>query len=262
MRSPTSHKGENGSVAVIGGSLYQHGAPIFSALAAEASGVDLIFLFVPLAHAEVARTFSLNFQVHPFGSLTSDEITSEERTKIIEFLATMDSCVIGPGLSRSASSITSILSLLESCPCPLVADASALQQGTVKSLSGKHAVVTPHLGELERMGLLPTEIPSIAKKSACTFLLKGHADTIVSEDGKTRSIAGGNAGLTVGGTGDALAGLTAGLIAQGHPHDEACRIASMCIKKAGDLLFQEKGFAYTTREVIGCIPRILKDLVS
>ncbi len=261
MRSPTSHKGENGSVAVIGGSQFQHGAPIFSALAAEASGVDLVFLFVPLIHAEVARTFSLNFQVHPFGSATSDEISSQDRARMTELLATMDSAVIGPGLSRSASSLTSIMTLLEECPCPLVADASALQPKTLQFLSGKHAVVTPHLGELERMRLLSTGIPAAAKKYGCTFLLKGCEDTVVSEDGQKISVTGGNAGLTVGGTGDALAGLTAGLIAQGHAPVEACEIASKTIKRVGDFLFAEKGYAYTTREVIRCIPMILKELI-
>lgn len=262
MRSPTSHKGENGSVAIIGGSSYQHGAPIFSALATQAAGVDLIFLFVPYEHAKIARTFSLNFQVHPFGSEDSDEISAKDRTRMIEFLATMDSCVIGPGLSRSSKNLASIQTLLEECPCPLVADASALQKETLGSIQGKKAVVTPHLGELERMGLLPTEIPQVAKKSGCTILLKGPTDLVVGSDGNEQRVTGGNAGLTVGGTGDALAGLTAGLIAQRHAHDEACVLASRTIKKAGDLLFQEKGFSYTTREVISRIPVILKDLVA
>lgn len=262
MRSPTSHKGENGSVAVIGGSQFQHGAPLFSALAAEASGVDLAFVFVPFCHREVAKNTSLNFQVHSFGSETSDEISASDRSRIIEMLATIDSVVIGPGLSRSAANLASILTLLEECPCPVVADASALQPATLASLSLKHAIVTPHLGELERMRLLPQEIAVAAQKYACTFLLKSHEDTIVDENGSIKKISGGNAGLTVGGTGDALAGLTAGLLAQGHTQSEACSIASTCIKKAGDLLFQKQGFAYTTRQVIALIPEILRDVVS
>ncbi|MBI4129192.1 hypothetical protein HY464_00695, partial [Candidatus Peregrinibacteria bacterium] len=47
QRDPKSHKGQNGRVAIIGGSHRFHGAPIFSALAAEASGVDLMF---PVVH--------------------------------------------------------------------------------------------------------------------------------------------------------------------------------------------------------------------
>ncbi len=261
MRSPTSHKGENGSVAIVGGSRYQHGAPLFSALAAEASGVDLIFVFVPVCHIEVAKHTSLNFQVHSFGTEASDEISAKDRTRIIEHLATMDSAVIGPGLSRTAENLASLMTLLEECPCPLVADASALQSTTLAALQGKHAVVTPHLGELERMRLTPEEVSGMAKKHSCTFLVKSSDDIVFSEDGTRHAVSGGNPGLTVGGTGDALAGLTAGLMAQGHVPSEACRIASMTIKKAGDMLYATQGYAYTTRQVIGLIPTVLRDLL-
>lgn len=262
MRSPTSHKGENGSVAVIGGSQFQHGAPLFSALAAEASGVDLVYVFVPVVHAEVAKNTSLNFQVHTFGSVVNDEISTKDRSRMIELLATMDSVVIGPGLSRSSDNLASIMALLEECPCPIVADASALQKTTLAAISGKHAVVTPHLGELERMGLDIEDCSAAAKKYSCTFLVKSPEDRIFSEDGSEKKMSGGNAGLTVGGTGDALTGLTAGLLAQGHSHAEACAMASTCIKRAGDLLFQKQRYAYTTREVIALIPTVMKDVVS
>ncbi len=262
MRSPDSHKGENGSVAVIGGSKFQHGAPLFSALAAEASGVDLIHVFVPFAHAEVAKQASLNFQVHVFGSQGDDRISATDRALISELLATMDSAVIGPGLSRGEESLSSIMTLLEESLCPLVVDASALQPMTLAMCAGKNAVLTPHLGELERMGIDLKDVSSVAKKCGCTFLVKSREDTIIADDGFETIVKGGNAGLTVGGTGDALAGLTAGLIAQGHAPKEACVLASTAIKKTGDILFEEYGFAYTTQDVIECIPMVLKDLVS
>ena len=47
-RRPDSHKSENGKIAVIGGSRTMHGAPIFTALAAEASGVDLIYICITI----------------------------------------------------------------------------------------------------------------------------------------------------------------------------------------------------------------------
>jgi NAD(P)H-hydrate epimerase len=259
VRSPTSHKGENGIVAVIGGSLHQHGAPLFSALAAEASGVDLLHVWVPYIHAEVAKQTSLNFQIHCFGTKDSDEITPKDRTRMLEFLATIDAAVIGPGLARTPSNVASIMDLFEEISCPVVIDASALQPETLKSVSGKHAVLTPHLGELERMHLERDQLPSVAKKHGCTILLKSPIDVIIDEKGKEQTVEGGNPGLTVGGTGDALAGLTCGLIAQGMKHDEACRLASLTIKRAGDLLKREAGHAYRTVEVIGMIPRLLKD---
>ncbi len=258
MRQPGSHKGDNGTIAIIGGSRHQHGAPIFSALAAEASGVDLVYLFVPVFHEEVAKHASLNFQVRTFGSEKSDAMSSSDRTAIIEFLATIDAAVIGPGLPRNAAGIRSVIELIEVAPCTVVADASALQAGTLKVLFGRHAVLTPHLGELERMGVTREELPSIAEKHACTILLKSQTDVIFTSSGEKKIVEGGNPGLTVGGTGDALAGLTAGLIAQGMPHADACVLASTTIKSAGDLLEKDYGYQYTTRDVIGRIPSLLK----
>lgn len=259
MRTADSHKGDNGIIAIIGGSRHQHGAPIFSALAAEASGVDLLHVWVPTVHEEVTKQASYNFQVHTFGSGRSDEISSSDRERMIEHLATIDAVVIGPGLSRSASSLKSVINLLAEAPCPVIADATALQPETLNTLTLRHAVVTPHLGELERMGYGRTELPALAKKHACTFLVKSSVDTIIADDGSIQTVIGGNAGLTVGGTGDALAGLTAGLIAQGMAHADACRIASTVIKRAGDTLRVECGFSFTTHDVIRRIPQILRD---
>ncbi len=257
QRAPDSHKGENGKVAVIGGSLHQHGAPIFSALAAEASGVDLIFLALPNIHQEVSRMQSLNFQVHPF---EKDELSGADVQSLLEILATVDCAVIGPGLSRTPAAQRVIRELIESATCPLVLDASALQEWTVLAAKGKSAVLTPHLGELERMGVHPKTIGAVAKLSQLTIHVKGKIDHIAGPDGTVRNVAGGNAGLTVGGTGDALAGLICGLIAQGMKPVEASMTASKIIKRAGSVLFYEKSFAYTTREVIGQIPHMLNTL--
>ncbi|MDD5055490.1 MAG: NAD(P)H-hydrate dehydratase [Candidatus Peribacteraceae bacterium] len=250
MRSPLSHKGDNGVVAVIGGSRHQHGAPLFSALAAEASGVDLVYVWVPELHAEVAKNQSLNFQIHTFGSNRSDEIGPKDRARLLEFLATIDAAVIGPGLARTPSGIRSIMELLQEAPCPVVADASALQPATLRALSGRNAILTPHLGELERMNIDRNDLPALASKHRCTILLKGQIDTIIGERKTVQEVRGGNAGLTVGGTGDALAGLIAGLIAQGMEHAEACVTAGEAVKHAGDELHKTCGYRYTTKQVI------------
>lgn len=256
-RSPDSHKGENGTVAVIGGSLHQHGAPLFSALAAEASGVDLIYLALPKIHAEISRMHSLNFQVHPF---RGDDIAAADVRPLLEMLATVDCAVIGPGLSRTPAALKVIRELIESAPCPLVLDASALQSWTLEAVHGKTAVVTPHLGELERMGIPLKKIGVAAKTSSVVIHVKARGDQTAGTDGKIRKTSGGNAGLTVGGTGDALAGLICGLIAQGMKPVEASMTASKVIKRAGTVLFHEYGYAYGTRRVIENIPRLLHTL--
>lgn len=237
--------------------MHQHGAPIFSALAAQASGVDLVFLALPAIHQQIARTHSLNFQVHPFAG---DELSKKDLAPLLEMLATVDCAVIGPGLSRTPAALALIRELIESAPCPLVLDASALQSWTLDAVKGKTAVLTPHLGELERMKIDAQDLSGAAKKSGAVIHLKGHMDRIAGPDGNIDEVKGGNAGLTVGGTGDALAGLICGLMAQGVQPTEACETASRVIKRAGTMLYETNGFAYTTQEVIAQIPHLLHTL--
>ncbi len=257
QRDRDSHKGENGKVAVIGGSATIHGAPLLSALAAQSSGVDLVFVCLPNIHQHVARCASLNFQVHPFAD---DDFAPRDIEPCLELLATMDSAVIGPGLARTPESLSALHKLIASAPCGLVLDASALQPWTLDAAKGKTAVCTPHLGELERMNIATDDIGNAAKQSGIVIHLKGSTDRIADAHGVMEEIEGGNAGLTVGGTGDALAGLIAGLLAQKIPPAKACRLASTVIKRAGDALFEEKGYAYTAQDVIRHIPALLRSI--
>jgi NAD(P)H-hydrate epimerase len=256
-RDPQSHKGENGKVCVIGGSRFMHGAPIMAALAAEAAGVDLVYLFVPPAHEDVAKQASLNFQVRTF---TEQELMPADTGLILQQLASMDCAVIGPGLSREAATLAAIRQIITGAPCPVILDATALQPDTLQWITGKTTVLTPHLGELERMGVEEGNIARTAQESGAVILLKGQIDSVTGPDGETHETLGGNAGLTVGGTGDALAGLTAGLLSLRLSPVEAAIRASMIIKRAGDLLAESQGFSYTARDVIELIPIALHEL--
>jgi ADP-dependent NAD(P)H-hydrate dehydratase / NAD(P)H-hydrate epimerase len=254
MRKADSHKGQNGSVAVIGGSATMHGAPLFSALAAEASGVDLLYVSLPACHADAAKYQSLNFQVHPFAG---DDFAEKDIGMLLRMLATVDCAVIGPGIARTDAALKALKNLIESAPCPLVLDASALQPWTAEAVRGRDAVLTPHLGELERMGLAAADLPALARESGLTMLLKGPLDRVFSPSG-TEDVSGGNAGLTAGGTGDVLAGLVGGLRAQGIAAYDACVLASKIVKHAAEELSAEYGYAYGARRVVGKIPSVLK----
>ena len=255
QRDSSSHKGDNGKVAIIGGSLSMHGAPLFAALAAEKSGVDLLYVCLPRCHAEVAKNTSLNFQVHPF---IKDAVSAKDVEPILELLATMDTVVIGPGVAKDPASITVLDDIIAGASCTMVLDATALQMNTLELIRGRRAVLTPHLGELERMNIPQSELPNIARETETTIVLKGEIDLITKLDGTKQEITGGNAGLTVGGTGDVLAGLIAGLIAQGHTQDQASVQACKIIKRAAEGLFENYGYAITAQHVLDQIPALVR----
>lgn len=252
-RDAHSHKGDNGKVAVIGGSRFIHGAPIFNALAAESSGIDTLSLCVPRCHEEAAKSHMLNAFVHAFHG---DQLSDADTEPILELIAPLDCVVIGSGIARTGERVQALEDIVASSTCPMVLDATALQRNTVELVSGKIAVLTPHLGELERMGFTPEDLPAVTADSGLIIVVKGHTDSVFGPD-VAEEIDGGNAGLTVGGTGDALAGLIAGLIAQKMEPFEATVTACRIIKDAGETLFKTYGYAYTAFHVIGEIPKLL-----
>lgn len=266
QRDPKSHKGQNGRVAIIGGSHRFHGAPIFSALAAEASGVDLIFPVVHRCHEVLTRGASLNFIVHMF---KENSLTEGDAERILTLLEQVDSCVIGSGMAETPENVRAIGRIVFGAHCPLLLDATALHPSVLGSLTKEHTVIlTPHRGELARLvqrdlqDLPRREVTSLAEllseEHRATVLLKGAEDFIVGT-GRKKIVRGGNAGLTKGGTGDALAGLIAGLIAQKMDPFDACVLGTTIIKKAGEKLYKIKGYAYTTQEVIGLMPELLME---
>ena len=94
-RSVSSRKGQNGTVAIIGGSRHYHGAPILSAAAAMRDGSDLVYLMVPKVISIPVRSFSPNFIVIP---LPDDKLTLGCANKIMKWLPDVDSVVLGCGL--------------------------------------------------------------------------------------------------------------------------------------------------------------------
>lgn len=269
-RKPQSHKGQNGKVAIIGGSQDYHGAPLFSALAAEYSGADLIYPVVPKCHIEVTKNTSLNFICVPF----QENILTEKDIKTV--LALLDNCnavVIGPGIGNDNETLIALEKIIPEINIPTILDASAVQMLTIlieKELkTPDELLITPHHGEFAPLTKVDnqastensiTKVHEWAERLKTTILLKGPTDIIVTPQGKSSINQTGNAGLTVGGTGDALAGLIGGLVAQGMSIFEAAEMSAKVIGMCGEELYGEKEYCYRTIEVIEKIPYVMKKL--
>ncbi len=262
-RKPDSHKGENGRVLVVGGSELYSGAPALAAFGALNSGADLVVLAVPEANFDVTRSYSPDFIVRKY---KGEFLNSGAVDTIIELAGQSDALVIGPGLGVKKETREAVLNILKKVRLPVVIDADALKfiGGKEGSIKPGDVVLTPHAGEFKALSgknAREKEVADYAKEHKFTVLMKAREDLIASPEGKLRKNATGNAGMTVGGTGDVLSGVVAGFIAQGlSAFDSAC-CAAFVTGAAGDELEEWKGYAYMASDLAEEIPLVLKKLL-
>lgn len=264
-REPDSHKGQNGKVLVVGGSDLFHGAPILSGLGAHNSGADLVFMYVPEGNFDVTRAASPGFIVRKY---SGDYLTPGAAGQIIKFSKMCGVLVIGPGLGVRQETKDAVIEILKKVKIPVVIDADAIRavaehQSVLKNIN---AIVTPHTQEfaaLTKKSLPKTEknriklVKKEAKRLSSVILLKSPTD-IIASPGSIKLNTTGNPGMTSGGTGDVLCGVTAGIISQGITlFDSAC-CAAFILGASGDELSRWKGYAYTAEDVAGEISNTIK----
>ncbi|WP_456474051.1 NAD(P)H-hydrate dehydratase [Candidatus Pyrohabitans sp.] len=264
-RRKEAHKGDHGRVLIIGGSMEYHGAPLLSALGALNAGVDLVYLAVPEVNFEVSRSFSPELIVRAYPG----EYLSIEAVATIEDLLERATCVLlGPGLGVRKETARAVLEILRRCSKPCVVDADALKalKGELP-IKGAELVLTPHAGEFNVLTgeHLPQKLEERSevvrrwsRQLESVILLKGSVDIVASPEGRVKFNETGNPGMTVGGTGDVLSGLTAGLIAQGMGVYQAACCSAFINGYAGDMLLEEKGYAFTASNLAAQVPHAVK----
>lgn len=264
-RKSNSRKGDNGAVLVVGGSYIYHGAPILSSLAALRSGTDLVYTSIPKINAQSTRSVSPNLIVIP---LVDQKLTRGSVRKLLGVIPkNLDSATIGMGLAIADVMALKILvqKLLDS-DVRLSLDASALVKDILPLLPNKNVVVTPHIGEFKRLfGVLPPSslkqrisiVEKFAKENSITILLKGPTDVI--SDGKTTYIYTKKIpAMTVGGTGDVLSGLVAGILSKNRNTLESAAAATFVNGLAGKLIQKKLGLHMTSMDLIDAIPQVMK----
>jgi NAD(P)H-hydrate epimerase len=146
-----------------------------------------------------------------------------------------------------------------------VIDAGALQMLRPEWLLGLKTtpILTPHQQEFERaFQMTPTSehVAHMAREYKAVLLVKEHEDVVCSPE-KCVKVAGGNAGMTKGGTGDVLAGLTAGLYSQNDDPVLVAQASSYINKKAGESLFDKVGYYFNATDLADEIPKVMKKLI-
>ena len=220
-RKEISRKGDNGTVLVVGGSYIYHGAPILSSIAALRCGTDLVYTCVPKINVSPTRAISPNLIVIP---LVDQKLTKGAVNKLVGALPhNLDSATIGMGLAiQERNSLLHLVKSLLDRDVRLSLDASSLIPEVLPLLKNKNVVVTPHAGEFKRLfGDSPSNskneriklVEKNAKEYGITVLLKGPTD-IISNGTTTYLYKKKIPAMTVGGTGDVLSGLVAGLLSK------------------------------------------------
>lgn len=213
-RAVDSHKGMNGSIAIIGDDKGMTGAALMAARAALLTGSGRTYL-------------SFLDEQAPSVDMQHPEIMVRSPNELSQ-LKQLDCVVIGPGLGLSKAALT-LLEFWLAQETKLLIDADALNliaehEGLANALKKRQAeaVITPHPGEACRLLKHAIELDqriesalALAKSLHVTCVLKGAKSVIAHHDGRHFINTTGNAGLASGGTGDVLSGIIGSLMAQG-----------------------------------------------
>lgn len=250
-----SNKYTRGHTLVVGGQLLT-GASRLSACAAARIGSGVTTLLVPQIAFTVYASALTSIMVRSFDDIETFN-QSIINTRITSFL-------IGPGAGVTDDTRMQSLKLLAtSLPVVLDADAITAFQDDVRVLTNylhANCVLTPHEGEFKRLFNLTEDrmvtAQQAAKDSGAVIVLKGSETIIAAPDGQTIINDNAPPTLATGGSGDVLAGMIAGLIAQGMPAFEASAAAVWMHGEAAKLF----GLGLIAEDLPGLLPQVLQKL--
>ena len=246
---PEKHKGQNGKVAIIGGGPYS-GAPALSALGSYRAGTDLLHVFVPESSFEQVSTFAPELLVHKL----SGNIISKMNIDLL-FEQEFDSIVIDPGMGKDPTSLEAVQTVIDNCD-NIVIDADGISK---YDFQNKNVILTPHKGELSRLGLRSnqTDLFEFSSKNNVTILLKGKTD-VITDGHFVKKNSTGHPRMAVGGSGDVLAGVCGGLMAKGLTPFESSRLAAYSMGLAGEHCNNNVGPGFLPTDLAASISMILK----
>lgn len=248
-RSPGGNKGSFGKLLVLAGSPGMCGASLLAVKAAYRIGAGMVKALVPEENREIIQTALPEVLVRTY----TDKKLEGLPQMLQEELEWADAVAAGPGLSAGRCAEALIRLLLQKSELPMVLDADGL------NLIAKYAelrellrekktpvILTPHLKEFARLQNItiteaaedtPVRVQTLARELHATVVCKDAA-TIVAEDGKESWYlnSSGNDGMATAGSGDVLAGMIGGLLAQGMTAPCAARNGVYLHGIAGDLL--------------------------
>jgi NAD(P)H-hydrate epimerase len=257
-RDPMAHKGDFGEVLVVGGGPYT-GAPALSGQAAMRAGADLVRVACPTNVADTVQSYEEGLIVR---GLAGELLRPRHVDELLDAAVAVDCVLVGPGLGRAEGTLTAVREFLGEYDGRAVVDADALH-AVPDADTDADLLCTPHQGELVGMGGETDEdwerradlVADFAADLGGTLLVKGAHD-VVSDGETTRVNRTGNPGMTVGGTGDVLAGICAAL-ASTHDPVTAGSVAAYVNGLAGDAVVADQGYGLLASDLLAEIPHAM-----
>jgi NAD(P)H-hydrate epimerase len=226
-RRAESNKGNYGDVLVIGGSFGKSGAAAMAGIAALRSGAGLSTVATAKSSLPTVASFYPELMTEPLDETDGGTIALEAFDHLHNLSRGMSVLAVGPGVSRNPETAVFVRKLVAKTDLPLVLDADGLNafEGHAADLHGakRLLVITPHPGEMARLcGCSIADVQkdrlatarNFAREHQLIVVLKGHRTLVAHPEGEIWVNPTGNPGMSTGGTGDILTGMTAGLLAQ------------------------------------------------
>lgn len=244
------HKYEAGYVITIGGSAGMEGAGILSAISALKVGAGISRLF----SSSVNREMPLEILLSP-----------REKKDIFHEGARCNTIIIGPGLGTDACNESLVRDILHTLKVPFIIDADGINICSKNPLTSftKQTIFTPHHQELLRL-LRKEEMPSSLLLQHCQdfvdrydsiLVYKGAPTWIFCKDLPALVIARGDPGMATAGTGDVLAGMIGGFVAQGLTLYKAAVLGVYLHAVAGEIAVRQKSsYCVIASDIIVALP--------
>ena len=266
-------KYEFGLLLVVGGGKFYSGSPALSAMAAFRAGVDMARIIAPKRAADIIASFSPALAAYP---LEGDRLGEKHLAVLLQRIKAADAAAygkaalaVGGGLGRSEETKEAAAELLSQISVPAVVDADAIYALAKRPeiAKGKKFLITPHSHEF--FVLTGKEISALSQKEKMeavreeasrletVILLKGKPD-IISDGKKVVLNRTGSPYMSVGGTGDVLAGICGALLARGLEPFAAAAAGAYISGRAGEIAAARMKDGLLATDVISAIPDAVK----
>ena len=263
-RKRFAHKGSFGHGLLIAGSYGMAGASILSAKACLRSGIGLLTVHTPIHNHDL-------LQITVPEAIVQTDIHERYFAQPTD-LSKYKAVAIGPGLGQDEDTALAMMEQIQGSTLPIILDADAINILSTHrnwlSRIPKRCILTPHLGELERLigKCMDTYERLIKVKELAIYLqsyiiVKGAWTAIVTPEGNYHFNPTGNPGMATAGSGDVLTGILLALTAQGYDQEDACKLGVYIHGLAGNIAAEEMTeISMTASDIIHALPSAWKKI--